>query len=174
MTDLINTNLAQSIINTASQKNLKITTAESCTGGLIGGTLTAVSGSSSVYDGGFITYANEAKRDMLAVPWDLLMEKGAVSAEVAEAMALGALRQTSPRCQLAVSVTGVAGPGGGTAEKPVGLVYFGLATDFDQGNTLVKNQKIIFREVRRDSIRQRTVETALKMLQQAIDRVPDK
>ncbi len=174
MTNLTNTNLAHKIISTANLKNLKITTAESCTGGLIGGTLTAVSGSSSVYDGGFITYANEAKRDMLGVPWDLLMDKGAVSPDVAEAMAHGALSKTSPSCQLAVSVTGIAGPGGGTAEKPVGLVYFGLATAFSQNNIGITHQKVIFREVSRDSIRQRTIETALKMLQQAIDRAPDK
>ena len=102
---------------------LKLATAESCTGGLIAACLTEIAGSSDVVERGFVTYSNEAKSELLGVPAALIAEKGAVSAEVAEAMAAGAIAES--RADAAVSVTGVAGPGGGTAEKPVGLVYLG-------------------------------------------------
>ena len=98
-------------------------TAESCTGGLIIAALTEVSGSSSVVDRGFVTYSNEAKNEMIGVDMAMIIEHGAVSAEVAQAMAEGALARS--RADASVSVTGVAGPGGGTAEKPVGLVFMG-------------------------------------------------
>src|SRR5581483_12397613 len=97
----------------------KIVTAESCTGGLIAGTLTAIAGSSDVYDRGWVTYSNEAKREQLGVPSMVLEARGAVSGEVAEAMAKGALHRS--QAHVAVSVTGIAGPGGGSVEKPVGL-----------------------------------------------------
>jgi PncC family amidohydrolase len=103
-----------------------IASAESCTGGLIAARLTEVPGSSVYVDRGFITYSNQAKIDMLGVPPALIEDCGAVSAEVAEAMAKGALQGS--RAQIAVSVTGIAGPGGGTEGKPVGLVYVGVAT----------------------------------------------
>jgi nicotinamide-nucleotide amidase len=103
----------------------KIATAESCTGGLIAGTLTAIAGSSDVYDRGWVTYSNEAKREQLGVSASVLEAQGAVSTEVAEAMAKGALHRS--QADVAVSVTGIAGPGGGSIEKPVGLVYIGLA-----------------------------------------------
>ncbi|MEE8535306.1 MAG: CinA family protein [Kiloniellales bacterium] len=102
---------------------LKLATAESCTGGLIAASLTEIAGSSDVVERGFVTYSNEAKTELLGVPAKLIAEMGAVSAEVAEAMAEGALTQS--HADAAVSVTGIAGPGGGTAEKPVGLVYLG-------------------------------------------------
>jgi nicotinamide-nucleotide amidase len=102
---------------------LKLATAESCTGGLIAACLTEIAGSSDVVERGFVTYSNEAKSELLGVPSALIADKGAVSAEVAEAMAEGALARS--RADAAVSVTGIAGPGGGTAEKPVGLVYLG-------------------------------------------------
>ena len=104
---------------------LMAATAESCTGGLIAAALTAIAGSSDVVERGFVTYSNEAKNEMLGVPLALIAAHGAVSEEVAAAMASGAVAHS--RAQLAVSVTGIAGPGGGTAEKPVGLVCFGLA-----------------------------------------------
>jgi nicotinamide-nucleotide amidase len=104
---------------------LKIATAESCTGGLVAATLTAIAGSSDVFDRGWVTYSNEAKSEGLGVPPELIADKGAVSSEVAEAMARGVLRRS--RADVAVSVTGIAGPGGGSAEKPVGLVFIGLA-----------------------------------------------
>ncbi len=103
-----------------------IATAESCTGGMIGARLTDVSGASVYVDRGFITYSNQAKMEMLGVSAALLDTHGAVSAQVAEAMAKGALKES--RAGLAVSVTGVAGPGGGTPDKPVGLVHIGVAT----------------------------------------------
>jgi nicotinamide-nucleotide amidase len=107
------------------QSGLKIATAESCTGGLVAASLTAVAGSSDVFERGWVTYSNEAKSESLGVPPDLIADKGAVSLEVAEAMARGALRRS--QADVAVSLTGIAGPGGGSAEKPVGLVYIGLA-----------------------------------------------
>src|SRR6266478_5527620 len=111
------------------KRKLKVVTAESCTGGLVAATLTAIAGSSDVVERAFVTYANEAKREMLGVPWDALMGYGAVSEPVARAMAAGALARSA--ADLAVSVTGIAGPGGGTPEKPVGLVYL-AATRRDQ------------------------------------------
>ena len=102
-----------------------VATAESCTGGLIAGALTEIPGSSDVVDRGFVTYSNAAKMEMLGVPAPLIDRCGAVSAEVAAAMADGALARS--RAMITVAVTGVAGPGGGTAEKPVGLVWFGWA-----------------------------------------------
>jgi nicotinamide-nucleotide amidase len=103
-----------------------VVTAESCTGGLIAGALTEVAGSSDVVDRGFVTYSNAAKTEMLGVPAEMIAKFGAVSEEVARAMAEGALARS--RAQIAISVTGIAGPGGGSADKPVGLVWFGLAS----------------------------------------------
>jgi nicotinamide-nucleotide amidase len=107
------------------QRQWMLATAESCTGGLIAAACTDLSGSSNWFERGFVTYSNEAKTDMLGVPADLIARHGAVSAEVARAMATGALAHSHAR--LAVAVTGVAGPTGGTADKPVGLVWFGFA-----------------------------------------------
>jgi len=106
-------------------EKLRIATAESCTGGLIAASLTAIAGSSDVVDRGFVTYSNQAKTEMLGVPADLIIDVGAVSEPVARRMAEGALAHSD--ADVAVSVTGVAGPGGGSAEKPVGLVWFGIA-----------------------------------------------
>lgn len=100
-----------------------LVTAESCTGGLISAALTDIAGSSNWFERGFVTYSNEAKHDMLGVPADLIERHGAVSEPVARAMAEGALRHS--RAQIAVSVTGIAGPGGGSPDKPVGTVWFG-------------------------------------------------
>ena len=116
---------AEKLLALCRERGLKITTAESCTGGLIAATLTEVPGSSDVVERGFVTYSNQAKTEMLGVSNALIEKYGAVSAEVARAMAEGALRNS--RAAIAVSVTGVAGPGGGTAVKPVGLVHFGAA-----------------------------------------------
>ena len=110
-----------------ARKNLRIATAESCTGGLIAGLLTEIPGSSDVVERGFVTYSNEAKEDMLGVPRRSDRRHGAVSEAVARAMAEGALKHS--HAQMAVAVTGIAGPGGGTAEKPVGLVYIAAARD---------------------------------------------
>jgi len=114
---------AIALLDSYRANGLMLATAESCTGGLIAASLTEIAGSSDVVERGFVTYSNEAKSELLGVPAALIADKGAVSAEVAEAMAEGALARS--RADAAVSVTGVAGPGGGTAEKPVGLVYLG-------------------------------------------------
>ena len=118
-------NLARQVIETAAARGLVLVTAESCTGGLVAGALTAIAGSSAVLERGFVTYSNASKTDLLAVPADLIDACGAVSEPVARAMARGALAGSG--ADLSVSVTGVAGPGGGTAEKPVGLVFIGDA-----------------------------------------------
>src|SRR5438105_603789 len=116
---------AASLLEICRTRGLRLATAESCTGGLIAATFTAIAGSSDVVDRGFVTYSNAAKTEMLGVPAELIASVGAVSEAVAARMAEGALARSA--ADLAVSVTGVAGPGGGSAEKPVGLVWFGVA-----------------------------------------------
>ena len=116
---------AEKLLADARARELKIVTAESCTGGLIAGLLTEIAGSSDVVERGFVTYSNESKHELLGVPSDLIAQHGAVSAEVARAMALGALKHA--RADLSVAVTGIAGPGGGTDDKPVGLVHLAAA-----------------------------------------------
>src|SRR6476661_717816 len=117
---------AEQLLAICKRKNLLVATAESCTAGLIAGTLSEVPGVSSILDRGYITYSNEAKHEMLGVPRDVLDRHGAVSAQTAEAMMRGVLGHS--RVHLAVSVTGIAGPDGGSAEKPVGLVFFAAGT----------------------------------------------
>jgi nicotinamide-nucleotide amidase len=121
--------LAAAVLEAARARGARIATAESCTGGLIAASLTAVPGSSDVVDRGYVTYSNAAKNEMLGVPPELIAAAGAVSEGVARAMALGAL--TRSLASVAVAVTGVAGPGGGSAGKPVGLVWFALAAGDD-------------------------------------------
>jgi len=116
---------ADRLLESCRRAGLRLATAESCTGGLIAGCLTAIAGSSDVVERGFVTYANEAKMELLGVPGALIAAHGAVSAPVARAMAEGAIARS--RAALSVSVTGVAGPGGGSAEKPVGLVHIATA-----------------------------------------------
>ena len=117
--------LAQSVLDACRSRGWHLATAESCTGGLVAGALTAIAGSSDVVERGFVAYSNEAKSELLGVPAETIAAHGAVSAETAAAMAEGAVARAP--VDLAVSVAGVAGPGGGSAEKPVGLVIFGLA-----------------------------------------------
>jgi len=116
--------LATDVLETARALKLKIATAESCTGGLVAGALTEIPGSSDVFERGFVTYSNEAKTEMLGVDAGLIKSLGAVSIGVAEAMARGAAQRAG--ADLAVSVTGIAGPGGGSATKPVGMVCFAV------------------------------------------------
>ncbi len=116
---------AERVLERCKQRGWMLATAESCTGGLIAAALTDIAGSSAVVDRGFITYSNQAKHELLGVPEALLAEHGAVSAPVAEPMAMGALSRS--RADLAVSATGIAGPGGATPSKPVGLVFIGAA-----------------------------------------------
>lgn len=135
-------------------------TAESCTGGLIAGAITSVSGSSAMLYGGFVTYSNKAKTAMIDVPEALIDKHGAVSEPVAQAMAKGALRRAG--VDLAISVTGIAGPGGGSDEKPIGLVHFGLAT---RERTIHREER--FGDLGRDMVRQATVRVALEMILEA-------
>ena len=116
---------AEALVAAYAKAGRTIVTAESCTGGLVAGLLTAVPGSSAVLERGYVTYSNEAKAEAIGVPMDLIYRHGAVSEDVARAMACGAL--SASRATVAVAITGIAGPGGGSAEKPVGLVHFGLA-----------------------------------------------
>ena len=136
---------------------LRIATAESCTGGLIAACLTDIAGSSDVVDRGFVTYSNEAKNDLLGVPEALLIRVGAVSEEVARAMAAGALERSD--AHLAVAVTGIAGPGGGTETKPVGLVHLACAGP----GGAVSHRRAVY-PGDRGAVRLATVETALDML----------
>jgi len=150
---------AETLLAAYRAKGWKIATAESCTGGLIAAALTAIAGSSDVVDRGFVTYSNEAKAELLGVDPALIERVGAVSEDVARAMAAGALQRS--RADAAVSVTGVAGPGGGSAEKPVGLVWFGLATQAG-----VTAESVVF-PGDRSQVRAQTVAHALALLGQA-------
>jgi nicotinamide-nucleotide amidase len=152
---------AESLLAACRAAGLKIATAESCTGGLIAAALTAIAGSSDVVDRGFVTYSNAAKTELLGVPATLIASVGAVSEEVAHAMAEGALARAG--VDLAVSVTGVAGPGGGSVEKPVGLVWFGRARAGAAAKTLRRVFPGDRAEVRRASVAQ-----ALELLRAAI------
>lgn len=156
--------LAKTIIKQGTAKNTMVATAESCTGGMIAAALTDIAGSSAVVDRGFVTYTNEAKNEMLDVPMELIEAHGAVSGEVAGAMARGAIRN-SP-ADLAVSVTGIAGPTGGTAEKPVGLVWFGLAN----ANGVIRVERRVFPQGSRDFVRTKATETGLQLLQTGLMR----
>ena len=148
---------AETLLAECRKKGLRVATAESCTGGLIAGCLTSVAGSSDVVDRGFITYDNQAKSDMLDVPEELFVEFGAVIEPVARKMAEGALAHS--RADLAVSVTGIAGPGGGTPTKPVGLVHFGCAR---RGNETVHESAVF--SGNRQSVRLQAVEKSIEML----------
>lgn len=151
---------AAELLENLRERQLMLATAESCTGGMIAGTLTEVAGSSDVVDRGFVTYSNEAKQDMLGIPPSLIREHGAVSEPVAVAMAEGALRNS--RADIAVSVTGVAGPGGGTDTKPVGLVHIACAR---RGKATV-HQRHVFADRGRGWIRQETVAQAFRVIAQ--------
>lgn len=118
--------LAEEVLALCRARRWRLATAESCTGGLVAAALTAIAGSSEVVERGFVTYSNESKIELLGVPAEMIAAHGAVSAEIAAAMASGAMSRAP--IDLAVSVTGIAGPGGGTSQKPVGLVYLGVAT----------------------------------------------
>lgn len=151
---------AEAVLAACRARGLTIATAESCTGGLVAGALTAVPGSSDVVDRGFVTYSNSAKMALLGVPAETLERFGAVSAQTAEAMARGAVRAAGTG--LAVAITGVAGPGGGSDEKPVGLVHFGCARS--DGALLLREMH--FGPLSRDEIRTRSVAVALDLLKE--------
>jgi nicotinamide-nucleotide amidase len=141
----------------------KIATAESCTGGLVAGAITAIAGSSDVFDYGFVTYSNAAKSRLIGVDPDLIGRHGAVSEEVARAMAEGALKVAGS--DLAIAVTGIAGPGGGTPEKPIGLVFVGLISR----NGANSVQRFEFGDIGREAVRLATVREALNLLDKAVE-----
>jgi nicotinamide-nucleotide amidase len=155
---------AESVIRRAIEAGLMIATAESCTGGLVAGALTAIAGSSAVVDRGFVTYSNEAKTEMLGVSQDVLARFGAVSEPTARAMAEGAI--THSRAQAAVSITGIAGPGGGSDEKPVGLVHFAVTA---ADGTIIHVEKR-FGAAGRDKVRLESVRVALSLLLEVVSR----
>jgi nicotinamide-nucleotide amidase len=158
---------AKTLLAICKCKNLLVATAESCTAGLVAGTLTEVPGTSSILDRGFITYSNEAKHEMLGVPHDILAKHGAVSRETAEAMARGVLGRS--RVHLAVSVTGIAGPDGGSAQKPVGLVHFAAAS---HSGALIAAEKR-FGNIGRAEVRKHSVLQAFKMLHELAEGEPN-
>jgi nicotinamide-nucleotide amidase len=152
--------LAQAVLESCRARGWMVATAESCTGGLVAAALTGIAGSSDVVERGFVTYSNAAKAALLGVSEATLAAHGAVSAETAAAMADGALARAP--VALAVSVTGIAGPGGGSAEKPVGLVHFGLA---GQGRA-TRTRRHIF-PGNRDAVREQALRVALELLAEA-------
>jgi nicotinamide-nucleotide amidase len=152
---------AAALLRRYDSKGWRIATAESCTGGLVAALLTEISGSSSVVERSFVTYSNEAKTEMLGVPAGLIAQVGAVSEAVARAMAEGAL-DLSP-ADVAVAITGIAGPGGATATKPVGLVHFAIARP---GSTTTLERR--YGDLGRSIVREKAVEEALKLLDGAL------
>jgi nicotinamide-nucleotide amidase len=151
---------ARRVLEACRAKNLKLALAESCTGGLVAAAVTEIAGSSDVFDRAFVPYSNAAKQTMLGVPAAVLESNGAVSRETAEAMAAGALERSG--ADLSAAVTGVAGPGGGTAEKPIGLVHFAAAR---RGGRLVHRERR-YGDLGRAEIRRRSVLEALAMLEE--------
>lgn len=166
------TNLEQEVatlIKRLEADGLMVTSAESCTGGMIAAAFTDIAGSSAVFERGFVTYSNTAKTQMLGVPADLIASHGAVSAPVAKVMAEGALQRSE--ADIAVSVTGIAGPGGGAPDKPVGTVHFGCAAK--NRETLHSHQ--LFSDMNRAEVREASVLHALQLIEaqrQAADSAP--
>jgi nicotinamide-nucleotide amidase len=154
---------AKTVLQRARFRGLKIATAESCTGGLVAAALTEIAGSSDVFDRGFVTYSNDAKQKMLGVPAATLKRYGAVSAETAAAMAKGALKHSL--ADIAVAITGIAGPAGGTKQKPVGLVHFAAASRNGRRVAVAKR----YGDIGRAKVRQRSVAEALRLLKLLAD-----
>ena len=150
------------LLEKCRKHGVKIATAESCTGGMLAALITSVPGSSDVFDCGFVTYSNEAKKRMLHVSHEVIADHGAVSRECSLAMAHGAILESA--ATVAVSITGIAGPGGGTAAKPVGLVH--LACAKRNGATLHREER--FGDIGRDAVRVASVEVALELLESQV------
>lgn len=157
---------ARAVLDLCRSKRLTVATAESCTGGLVAGALTEIAGSSDVVDRGFVTYSNAAKQAMLGVPAATLTQFGAVSRETATAMAQGALANAP--AHLSVAITGIAGPGGGSDDKPVGLVHFAGAS---RGGVLLTRERR-FGEIGRAEVRRRSVLEALAILKELAESQP--
>jgi nicotinamide-nucleotide amidase len=151
---------AAAVLDVCRARKLAIATAESCTGGLVAGALTEIAGSSDVVDCGFVTYSNEAKQQMLGVASETLRDHGAVSRETAEEMARGAIAHSN--AQIAVAITGIAGPSGGSADKPVGLVHFAAAS---RGGALA-HREMRYGDIGRAEVRGKSVLQALAMLKE--------
>jgi nicotinamide-nucleotide amidase len=154
--------LAEVVIADARQAKLRIVTAESCTGGMIATLLTEIPGSSAVFDRGLVVYTNRAKQDLLGVPGDLIADMGEVSEAVARMMAEGAVENSN--AQLAIAVTGIAGPGGGTPRKPIGLVHVAAARE---GRSILHEEQR-FGDIGRTEVRLKTCEAALSLLHRLI------
>jgi nicotinamide-nucleotide amidase len=150
--------LSRTLVEQMTRSGHMVATAESCTGGMIAASITDIAGSSAVLDRGFVTYSNEAKRDMIGVSEATLEAHGAVSRETAVEMADGALARS--RANFAVAVTGIAGPDGGSAEKPVGLVHMAVA----RRGASTRHSELRFGDIGRDAVRRATVAAALKAL----------
>jgi len=150
--------LARLLVDEARQQSLRIVTAESCTGGLVAGAICQVAGASDVFDRGFVTYSNRAKQEVLGVPGDLIADLGAVSEAVARMMAEGALENS--HAHLAVAITGVAGPGGGTPMKPVGTVHIATA----RSNHPIRHRAELFEQDSREGVQMAAVAAALQAL----------
>lgn len=154
--------LAEVVLADARARKLRIATAESCTGGLIGGLFTEIPGSSDVFDRGFIVYSNRAKSDLLNVSGDLIADAGAVSEAVARSMAEGAVQNSN--AHMAVAVTGIAGPGGGTGMKPVGLVHIAAARE----RRSILHEAHRFGDIGRGEVRMKAIAAALELLQRLL------
>ena len=154
--------LARLLVDEARARSLRIATAESCTGGLVAAAICQVSGASDVFERGFVTYSNRAKQEMLGVPGDLIADVGAVSEPVARMMAEGALANSN--AHLAVAITGVAGPGGGTPMKPVGTVHLATA----RSNQGLVHRHEFFELADREGVQLAAVQSALQMLRDRI------
>jgi nicotinamide-nucleotide amidase len=156
---------ATDVLDACRVRKLKVATAESCTGGLVAGALTEIAGSSDVVDRGFVTYSDEAKQQMLGVSAETIKTFGAVSRQTAEAMARGALGKAD--ADLAISITGIAGPGGGSKDKPVGLVHFAAASR----SGALTHKEMRYGDVGRGEVREKSVLEALHMLKQMAETV---
>ena len=155
---------ATAVLEVCRARGLKVATAESCTGGLVTAALTEIAGSSDVVDRGFVTYSNAAKQQMLGVPADTIKKYGAVSRDTAEAMARGALG--AGNADLVVAITGIAGPGGGNADRPVGLVHFAAASRAGALN----HREMRYGDIGRSAVRHKSVLQALAMLKELAEK----
>jgi len=151
--------VAERVLDACRTRGLKVATAESCTGGLVAAALTEIPGSSDVVDRGFVTYSDAAKQAMLRVPASVLESHGAVSRETADAMARGALAMSG--ADIAVAITGIAGPAGGSAEKPIGLVHFAAAAR--DGRSIRREKR--FGDIGRSAVRMHSVAEALALIE---------
>jgi nicotinamide-nucleotide amidase len=153
---------ARLLLADAQARGVKIATAESCTGGLVAALLTEIAGSSATVDRAFVVYSNQAKQEMLGVPGDMIADFGAVSEPVARALAEGALHES--RANLTIAITGIAGPGGATPMKPIGLVHFASARE----NRAIRHEEHRFGDIGREEVRLEAVRVALRMLSEGI------